>query len=60
MENMEYVIMLLEKGLEKYGEKPLTNKWLLNILKFADELRDKEEHEVELAGYDDDHRWGSD
>jgi len=29
------LIYTLEKSLEKHGEKPLTNKWLLNLLKTA-------------------------
>jgi len=29
------LIHTLEKSLEKHGEKPLTNKWLLNMLKIA-------------------------
>lgn len=29
----EYIIELLEESVKKNGEKPLTNKWLLNILK---------------------------
>ncbi len=32
-ENYDNLIELLEESLKKNGEKPLTNKWLLNILK---------------------------
>jgi len=30
---MYRLIRILEESVEKNGEKPLTNKWLLNILK---------------------------
>ena len=33
----EEIIRILEHSVEKNGEKPLTNKWLLNILKKANE-----------------------
>jgi len=36
----EKLISILEKSIEKNGEKPLTNKWLLNIVKMADELEE--------------------
>jgi hypothetical protein len=32
---MENIIEILEKGLEKHWEIPLTNKYLLNILKMC-------------------------
>ena len=35
MELLEKLIELLETSVKKNGEKPLTNKWLLNILKLA-------------------------
>ena len=31
-ENYDYLIKTLKESVEKNGEKPLTNKWLLNIL----------------------------
>lgn len=34
-ENYDYLIEILEESVKKNGEKPLTNKWLLNILKLA-------------------------
>jgi len=33
--SIETVIEIFEKSVERNGEKPLTNKWLLNILKMA-------------------------
>ena len=33
MEEIEKLISILETSVEKNGEKPLTNKWLLNIVK---------------------------
>ena len=32
-ENYDYLINLLEESVKKNGEKPLTDRWLLNILK---------------------------
>ena len=34
-ENYDYLIEILEESVKKNGEKPLTNKWLLNILKIT-------------------------
>jgi hypothetical protein len=33
MIDIDTFIEVLEKSLERNGEKPLTNKWLLNLLK---------------------------
>lgn len=30
------LISILEESVRRNGEKPLTNRWLLNILKMAD------------------------
>ena len=35
-DEFEQLIDLLEKSVAKNGEKPLTNKWLLNILKMME------------------------
>ncbi len=36
MDDLEYIIVALEKSIEKNGPNlPLTNSWLLNILKIA-------------------------
>jgi hypothetical protein len=40
---IQILIEILEKSVEKNGEKPLTNKWLLNILKQADRQIEREE-----------------
>lgn len=41
MNDFEKLIDILEQSVAKHGEKPLTNKWLLNILKLV-ESRQKE------------------
>jgi len=41
---IETLIEILKKSVEKNGEKPLTNKWLLNILKQAINQIEKEEN----------------
>lgn len=35
---MEYdtLIQILEQSVKRHGEKPLTNEWLLNILRMAE------------------------
>ena len=35
-ENYDNLIYILEESVKKNGEKPLTNKWLLNILKIVE------------------------
>jgi hypothetical protein len=36
--NIELLIEILDKGIEKHGEKPLTNVWLRNILAMYNEI----------------------
>ena len=59
---MELGIMIdiLEKSVEKNGEKPLTNKWLLNILKIVEKnvereafkyFKDRRKKNVEREGF---------
>lgn len=42
-ENYRHLIEILEESVKKNGEKPLTNKWLLNILKLAEKRIDQED-----------------
>ena len=48
MIDLEDLIKILESSVEKHGEQPLTNKWLLNIYKMA--LRNQE-REILYDGY---------
>ena len=41
----QILIEILEESVKKNGEKPLTNKWLLNILKLVEKKQEKEEEE---------------
>ena len=43
-ENYDYLIEILEESVKKNGEKPLTNKWLLNILKLVNKQIDNEDN----------------
>lgn len=52
---MKDLIDILEKSVEKNGEQPLTNKWLLNILKMAQDQKHKREEESNVYNYDP--RW---
>ena len=53
-ENYDYLIEILEESVKKNGEQPLTNKWLLNILKMAQSRIDNEDT---LEYNDFDHNW---
>jgi hypothetical protein len=50
--DLDILIEVLEASVEKNGEKPLTNKWLLNIAKIAQSKRDSDD-ELEGLGYYD-------
>jgi len=49
---IDILIETLEKSVEKNGEKPLTNKWLLNILKQVNKQIEREDREDYSSGYD--------
>jgi hypothetical protein len=50
MEELEALIETLEKSVEKNGEKPLTNAWLLNILKVT--IREMEMKDLKRSDSD--------
>lgn len=52
MENYDTLIEALEQSVKKNGEKPLTNKWLLNILKKVDNKLDSDANKPDLHGFD--------
>ena len=39
MSDLDYLIDILESSVERHGEKPLTNRWMLNIVKMAQRKR---------------------
>ena len=43
-ENYDYLIDMLQESVRKNGEKPLTNKWLLNILKLVTRELEEEDN----------------
>ena len=47
-ENYDYLIEILEKSVKKNGEKPLTNTWLLNILKLVTKQIENEDASLEI------------
>ena len=49
---IDILIETLEKSVEKNGEKPLTNKWLLNILKQVNREVEKLDREDQVSGFD--------
>lgn len=52
-ENYDSLIETLEKSVEKNGEQPLTNAWLLNIVKLARELSErKSDNDYPSSYYD--------
>ena len=48
----DHLIEILEVSVEKNGEQPLTNKWLLNILKMAERRVEQEASIGEVDKYD--------
>lgn len=48
---MKHIIEVLGASVEKHGEKPLTNKWLLNLLKVTREKKLKEQEKEDLGLY---------
>lgn len=36
MDDLQNIIWVLERSVKRNGEQPLTNKWLLNIMKMAE------------------------
>lgn len=50
MIDIDILIEILEKSVEKNGEIALTNKHLLNILKLADRIQEQEDRMSELEG----------
>lgn len=49
---LSILIEILEESVKKNGDKPLTNKWLLNILKQADRQIEKEEARADFYHID--------
>lgn len=45
---IDNLIEILEKSVAKNGEKPLTNKWLLNCLKMAERKQKRYERYLDL------------
>ena len=52
MIDLERLMLNLEISVKKNGEKPLTNKWLLNLIKLTLKQQ-QEEEELELVGEHD-------
>lgn len=54
---------ILKRSVERNGEKPLTNRWLLNICNMADRYVEHQSmaEEASMAQFwDEHHQWGSD
>ena len=45
MDHWDKLYEILEAGIKKHGEKPLTNAWLLNMMRRVDQLVEQEEEE---------------
>jgi len=50
MVDLDYLMEVLEDSIKKHGEKPLTNVWLLNIMRMAQKRAERDEHRSELEG----------
>jgi hypothetical protein len=51
-ENYDYLIEILEESVKKNGEKPLTNTWLLNILKLTTKQLNNDEDDFSGVSFD--------
>ena len=49
---IQILIEILEHSIKKNGVKPLTNEWLLNILKQTDRQIEKEEAKADFYHFD--------
>jgi hypothetical protein len=57
-DELGYVMNVLKESIKKHGEKPLTNVWLLNILRMAQKQAEADDHRGDLeAAYYDVHSW---
>lgn len=54
MSDLFYLKEVLEKSVELNGEKPLTNRWLLNIVKKSMQKKDSEVINLWEYGSDED------
>ena len=43
MSDFDYLIRTLEQSVEKNGEQPLTNRWLLNICKVSKKKKESKD-----------------
>ena len=58
MGELDYVLDILEQSLKKNGDKPITTRHWINIIKMAQRQRELDEHYSELEAcygdmYDD-------
>jgi hypothetical protein len=51
-ENYDLLIEVLEHSVKKNGEVPLTNKYLLNILKLIQKKQDEEDYRDNMYSFD--------
>ncbi len=56
---LETLIEILEASVKKNGEKPLTNLWLLNILKMCQTSIELDELEDDWKEMVNDMHWGN-
>jgi len=56
---LETLIEILEASVKKNGEKPLTNLWLLNILKMCQTSAELDELEDDWKEMVNDIYWGN-
>ena len=44
MDDLDYLEGILLSSYERHGEKPLTNRWLLNIVRMAKRNKQREDY----------------
>ena len=50
MEDFDYLMEALEDSIKRHGEKPLTNVWLLNIMRMAQRRAERDDLSGQIAG----------
>jgi hypothetical protein len=62
MTNTEALIVVLSESVKRNGEKPLTNAYLLNIVRMAVRLKDKADERLDqmlAESFAEDKKWGN-
>lgn len=54
MNELDYILEILEESLKKNGDKQLTISHLINIIRMAKRKYEDEDQQIDMEGYKDD------